>query len=303
MNAKKKPSVLRQLPLHTMVWIGLLQVILFAYVPMFGITIAFQDFSLSSGFFNSPWVGLKYFIEFFSDETFYMALKNTLILSVLRLIFCFPMPILLAIVLNEVRSPKLRKISQTVSYFPHFIAYVVVATLWIAILDTRGLVNTALMQMGFIQQPIEFWTDPGKFRTLAIIVENWKEIGWGAIIYIAAISGIDPGLYEAAQIDGASRLQRIRHITLPCISGTIAVMLILNMGNLFRGNLDQSVLLGNAFNKSTSYILEYYSLDMGFETMRHSFATAVSFFQSVLSLVLVILANWFSGRVSDKKMF
>lgn len=303
MNAKKKPSVLRQLPLHTMVWIGLLQVILFAYVPMFGITIAFQDFSLSSGFFNSPWVGLKYFIEFFSDETFYMALKNTLILSVLRLIFCFPMPILLAIVLNEVRSPKLRKISQTVSYFPHFIAYVVVATLWIAILDTRGLVNTALMQMGFIQQPIEFWTDAGKFRTLAIIVENWKEIGWGAIIYIAAISGIDPGLYEAAQIDGASRLQRIRHITLPCISGTIAVMLILNMGNLFRGNLDQSVLLGNTFNKSTSYILEYYSLDMGFETMRHSFATAVSFFQSVLSLVLVILANWFSGRVSDKKMF
>ena len=303
MNAKKKPSVLRQLPLHTMVWIGLLQVILFAYVPMFGITIAFQDFSLSSGFFNSPWVGLKYFIEFFSDETFYMALKNTLILSVLRLIFCFSMPILLAIVLNEVRSPKLRKISQTVSYFPHFIAYVVVATLWIAILDTRGLVNAALMQMGFIQQPIEFWTDPGKFRTLAIIVENWKEIGWGAIIYIAAISGIDPGLYEAAQIDGASRLQRIRHITLPCISGTIAVMLILNMGNLFRGNLDQSVLLGNAFNKSTSYILEYYSLDMGFETMRHSFATAVSFFQSVLSLVLVILANWFSGRVSDKKMF
>lgn len=303
MNVKKKPSVLRQLPLHTMVWIGLLQVILFAYVPMFGITIAFQDFSLSSGFFNSPWVGLKYFIEFFSDETFYMALKNTLILSVLRLIFCFPMPILLAIVLNEVRSPKLRKISQTVSYFPHFIAYVVVATLWIAILDTRGLVNTALMQMGFIQQPIEFWTDAGKFRTLAIIVENWKEIGWGAIIYIAAISGIDPGLYEAAQIDGASRLQRIRHITLPCISGTIAVMLILNMGNLFRGNLDQSVLLGNTFNKSTSYILEYYSLDMGFETMRHSFATAVSFFQSVLSLVLVILANWFSGRVSDKKMF
>lgn len=300
---KKKSSFIKQIPLQSMVWIGLIQVFLFAYVPMFGIIIGFQDYSLSGGFFDSPWVGLKHFAEFFQDSTFQMAFKNTVLLALIRLVCCFPMPIILALILNEVKSPRLKKVSQTASYFPHFVAYVVVAALWITILDTRGLANSALMGLGIIEQPIEFWTDPGKFRILAVIVENWKEMGWSAIIYVAAISGISPELYEAAQMDGATRLQRIWYITFPGISGTIAVMLILQVGNLFKGNLDQSMLLGNVFNKETSYIIEHYALDMGFKTMRHSFATAVSLFQSVLSLVLVLGANWLSGKISGKKMF
>lgn len=301
--SKKQQEFFKQIPLHTMVWIGLIQVILFCYIPMFGVMISFQDYTLANGFLGSPWVGFKHFIEFFQDTTFQMALKNTIIISLVRLVLCFPMPILLALILNEVRNTRLKKITQTVSYFPHFLAYVVVATLWISMLDNRGLVNSALLNLGITQQPIEFWTDPNKFRFLAVLVENWKEVGWGAIIYMAAISGISPELYEAAKIDGADRLQQIRYITFPCIAGTVAVMLILNVGNLFRGNLDQSVLLGNPFNRETSYIIEHYALDMGFKTMRYSFATAVNLFQSLLSLVLVLGANWASGKISGKKMF
>lgn len=301
--SKKNREFLKQVPLQTMVWMGIIQAIIFCYIPMFGIMISFQDYTLAGGFLGSEWVGLKHFVEFFKDTTFQMAFKNTIIMSLLKLVLCFPIPILLAVILNEVRSSKLKKITQTVSYFPHFLAYVVIAALWINLLDTRGLVNTLLLNIGVIEQPIEFWTNPGKYRLLAIFVENWKEMGWGAIIYMAAIAGISPEYYEAAKIDGASRMQQIKYITLPYISGTIAVMLILSIGNLFKGNLDQSMLLGNAFNRETSYIIEHYALDMGFNTMRYSFATAVNLFQSVLSLVLVLGANWASGKISGKKMF
>lgn len=294
---------MKQLPLQIIAWIGLTYVFLFAYVPMFGIVIGFQDYNIAKGFIDSPFVGFKHFEEFFADPEFYRAAYNTVILAVMKILFCFPLPILLAVAFSEMPGQRFRKVTQTVSYFPHFMSYVVVATLWLALLDEKGPVNMALVNLGVISSPIEFWYDAEKFRWLAVLVDNWKEIGWSSIIYFAAISGIDPGLYEAAEIDGAGRIHRILYITLPSIIGTIVIMLIMSVGSLFRGNLDQSVLLGNAFNKSTSYILELYSLDMGFKTMRQSYATAVSLFQSLLSLILVLLANKISGKVSGNKLF
>ncbi len=294
---------MKQLPLQIMVWLGLLFILLFAYVPIFGIIIGFQDYNIGKGFLSSPFVGFKHFKEFLSDAAFYNAALNTIILALMKLVFCFPLPILLAVIFNELPNQRLRKFSQTASYFPHFMAYVVVATLWLSLLSVRGPLNIFLMNIGAISSPIEFWYESSLFRWLAIIVENWKEVGWGSIIYFAAISGIDTSLYEAAEIDGASRIQKISFITLPSIRGTIIIMFILAMGGLFRGNLDQSVLLGNPFNKSSSYILELYSLDMGFKTMRQSYATAVGLFQSFISLALVLSANKISGKLSGSKIF
>ncbi|MDI6617810.1 MAG: ABC transporter permease subunit [Clostridiales bacterium] len=296
-------SIKRQMPLQAMVLPGIIVLLIFSYLPMFGIIIAFKDFTIAKGFLGSPWVGLKHFISFFTDSTFIMAMKNTVILSLLRLLICFPAPIIFALILNEIPYLRYKKVVQTSSYFPHFIAYVVVAALWSNLLDPRGLVNNFLIGTGLISKPIEFWTDSGKFRILAIIVDIWKEIGWGAIIYIAAIAGINPELYESAKIDGASRIKQIIYITLPSIASTIAIMFILSIGGLFRGNLDQSYLFGNAFNKQTSYIIEYYVLDMGFKTMRYSFATAVNLFQSLISLILLVFANWLSGRISGNRIF
>ena len=295
----KRPSSM-SISLQAMALCGILSLFLFSYLPMFGITIAFQDYTLSSGFFSSPFVGLKHFYEFLHDPTFYMAAKNTLILSLLKLAVCFPIPIFLALVLNELPFPRFKGAVQTISYFPHFIAYVVVAGLWLNLLDARGLVNNALTGLGLARGPTEFWTETAWYWPLVIIIELWKESGWGSLIYVAAISGINAELYEAARIDGAGKIKQIIHITLPCISGTIIVMLILATGGILRGNLDQSVLFGNTFNKSASYIIEKYVLDMGFGTMRYSFASAVSLLQGVLSLFLVIGTNWLSRKITGK---
>lgn len=293
----------RQLPYQLMVLPGMVFLFIFAYIPIAGLVIAFQDYSLSTSYFNNPWVGLKHFEAFLKDATFWMAFKNTIQLSLLRMFIVFPMPIILALALNEIPSLRLKKTVQTCSYFPHFMAYVVVAALWQDVLSNGGLLNNLLMQAGLISSPIAFWTDPGKFKALATIVELWKGTGWSAIIYFAAISGINSELYEAAKIDGAGRFAQMRYITIPEIAGTIIIMFILSIGGLVSGNLSISQLLGNAFTKSESYIIEYYTLEMGLGTMRFSFATAVGMFQSVISVLLVLLANFLSKKYEDVGLF
>lgn len=293
----------RQLPYQLMIWPGMIFLVIFAYIPIAGLVIAFQDYSLSTSYFNNPWVGLKHFQSFLKDTTFWMAFRNTIQLSLLRMCIVFPMPILLALALNEIPSLKLKKTVQTCSYFPHFMAYVVVAALWQDVLSNNGLINNLLMQVGLTSEPISFWTDPAKFKGLATFVELWKGTGWSAIIYFAAISGINSELYEAAKIDGAGRFAQIRYITIPEITNTIIIMFILSIGGLVSGNLSVSQLLGNAFTKSESYIIEYYTLEMGLRTMRYSFATAVGMFQSVISVFLVLLANFFSKKYEDVGLF
>ena len=293
----------RQLPYQIMVWPGMIFLFIFAYIPIAGLLIAFQDFSLSTSYFNNPWVGMKHFQAFMSDSTFWMAFKNTIELSLLRMFFIFPMPIILALALNEIPALKFKKTVQTCSYFPYFMAYVVVAALWKDILSNTGLLNNTLMGLGLIQEPISFWTDPDKFKALATLVDMWKSTGWNAIIYFAAITGINSEQYEAARIDGAGRVAQIRYITLPGIMNTIIIMFLLSIGGLVSGNLNISQLLGNAFTKSQSYIIELYTLDMGLGTMRYSFATAVGMFQSVISVVLVFFANFLSKKYQDVGLF
>jgi putative aldouronate transport system permease protein len=292
-----------QLSLQLMVIPGMLFLLVFAYVPLAGNVIAFQNFKIASGFGGSEFVGLANFKEMFSDPTFYLAMKNTIWLSLFYLIVVFPAPLLFALMINEIPFVRLRKVVQTTSYLPYFISFAMVASMWIILLDNKGAVNQTLETLRLIRHPIEFWTEPGLFRPLATLVSLWKEVGWGAIIYLAAIAGVNPDLYEAAKIDGAGRIKRIRHITLPSLIPLFAILFILKIGTLFTGNLDQSVLLGNSFNKDTSYVIEYYSLQMGLELTRYSYATAVSLFQALASIILVLFANWFSGRVSGNRLF
>lgn len=292
-----------QLVLQMMVMPGLIFLLVFAYIPMFGIVIAFQDYRITSGIMNSNWVGLKHFIDIFTDPQFASATWNTIILSLLNIFIVFPAPLVFALILNEIPFLKLKKITQTSSYLPHFLAWVSVATMWTLLLDPQGMVNQLLVSIGFIERPIAFWSQPQYFRILAVLVSIWKGLGWGAIIFLASIAGINPELYEAATIDGAGRLRRIVNITLPSISRIFYVLLVLNIAGLVRGNLDLSYLLGNVFTRSVSYVLEFYTLDMGLNLMRYSFATAVGLFQSVISLILVVFANWASGKVSGNRLF
>lgn len=303
MKQTTRIKVRNQLVYQLMALPALAALIIFSYIPMAGLIIAFQDYSLSTSYFANPFVGFKHFREFLADGTFWMAARNTVELSLLRIVFVFPAPILLALALNEIPSLRFKKVVQTASYFPHFMAFVVVAALFQDILGTYGLVNTTLINLGLIEKPIEFFTDPNKFKALATIVTIWKSIGWNAIIYFAAISGVNIELYESAQIDGAGRIARIRYITLPSIMNTIIIMFLFSIGGLVSGNLDISMLLGNIFTKSQSYILEYYTLDMGLNTMRYSFATAVGMFQSIISVALVLLANFLSKKYSEVGLF
>ena len=221
---------------QTFALLGILYFAVFAFVPMFGIIIAFKNFKLASGipgFFTSEWVGLKWMLEFVNDLNFWQIIRNTVVISVLKLIFTFPVPIIFAILLNEVRKQGLKRIVQTASYLPHFISWVVVSGMVFSFLNAQsGLVNEVLQYFGLIDKPISFLSDPKYFWFIMVASDIWKEMGWWTIIFLAAIAGVDPTLYEAAVVDGASRLQRIFYITVPSIKATIIIVLILSIGNL-----------------------------------------------------------------------
>lgn len=294
------------------VWIGLLFIILFKVLPLFGIIIAFKDYNIASGiegiFANDNWVGLKHFQDFFSDPNFLPLLKNTLALSLWKLVFTFPIPIFLAIVINELVNTKYKRIVQTVSYLPYFFSWVVITGLITVFCSSTGVINTALQSLGLISEPIAFLTSPGLFRPVAVFSAVWKETGWWTIIFLSAITSIDSNLYEAATIDGASRWQCIRYITLPALKPTIFVVLILAIGGLMAGglgggNFSQAYLLQNGGNMETADILETYVLRTGMLRGRYSFATAAGLFQSVVSLVLVYSANAISRKVNGSGLY
>lgn len=299
----------QQKQLQLFVWLGLLFLLIFHYLPMFGIIIAFKDYKISSGIIGmltSEFVGFKHFIAFFTDFRFGQLFFNTLSLSVLKLLFTFPLPIFLALVLNECRSKWIKRTVQTVSYLPYFISWVIVAGFCQILLSNTGAVNDLIESLTGAR--LQFLTSPSLFRPLAVFTAIWKETGWWSIIFLAAITGIDPSLYEAAEIDGASRMKRIRCITLPGITPTITVVLILALGNLLGGglsgsNFEQSYLLGNMGNNETSEILQTYILNIGLSKGRYSYATAAGLFQSVISVTLVFISNFISKRVSGEGLF
>lgn len=312
-SAKRVWRTLRQQKFYQIsVLIGIAYLLVFAYVPMVGLIIAFKNFKLSSGipgFFTSEWVGFKWFLEFYRDISFWQIIRNTVVISLLKILFTFPIPILFAIALNEVRKEGLKRFAQTASYLPHFISWVVVSGMLFSFLNSQnGVVNQLLMAVGWIDKPISFLASGSYFWPMLVLSDIWKEMGWWTIIFLAAIAGVDPTLHEAAVVDGAGRMQRILYVTLPSIKTTIIVVLILALGNLFGGglggsNFEQAYLLGNPVNNSVSEIIQTYTLKMGLAQGRYSYATAIGLIQSVISLTLILVSNYSAKKASGVGLF
>ncbi len=301
----------KQLPLQLFVLAGIVYIFIFSYIPMFGIIMGFKNYDIVmgiKGIFTSEWVGFKYFIEFFNDYNFGLLMKNTIFISVLKMIFTFPLPIIFAIMINEIRTIRFKKMVQTASYLPHFISWVVISGISFRFFSNDGILNTIMKNLNLTDKPTGFLTNPDLFWGLIISLDVWKELGWWTIIFLAAITGVSQDIYESATIDGAGRLKRIWYITLPCIKPTIVVVLILALGNLFGGglsgsNFEQCFLLGNTMNSSASSIIQTYVFKVGLAQGRYAYATAVGLIQSVISLVLILTSNFFAKRISGSGLF
>jgi putative aldouronate transport system permease protein len=279
----------------------LIHVIIFKYIPIWGWVLAFQNYWPGKSVFQQTWVGLDNFRDLFNDPVFYQVLRNTLAMSIIKLVMGTVASIALALIINEVRFMPFKKAAQTISYLPHFISWVVAANLVRDALSTDGgIVNDVLLSLNIIKEPIMFLGIPKLFWWIIGISHVWKEVGWGAIIYLAAIAGIDPSLYEAAVIDGAGRLKQMWYITLPSIKPTISILLIMNMGYLLSSGFEQQYLLQNGRVIDYARVFTIYELDYGIKMMRYSFATAVGIFRSVVSLVLVFAANQFAKRFGQE---
>ena len=302
----------RQIEIQFFALAGVLYLLLFSVIPMFGIILAFKSYKITSGIqgiFSSEWIGLKYFREFFTDYRFAELLRNTIAISTLKMIFAFPVPIILAILISECHNKPFKRLIQTASYLPNFVSWVLVYGISSALLSQNsGVINQLLVKLGIVSHGIPFLTDPDYFWGTTVVLSIWKSSGWWAIIFLAAISGIDSTLYEAAGIDGAGRLKRIWHITLPGIKGSIVTVLILSIGSFLGGgmvgsNFEQSFLMGNTVNNATSEIIQTYAFKMGMAQGRFSYATAVDLIQSVLSIFLVIISNQAAKKVSGEGLF
>lgn len=281
---------------------GILYLLIFKYGPMFGLMIAFKDYDPYSGvagIFASPWVGLANFNKFFESYYFGRIMGNTLIISMYKLLFGFPAPILFALLLNELRGKRFKKTVQTISYIPHFISWVIVAAMLSSLLTTdNGMINVILNRCGL--RSISFLTNPKYFRTVLVLSDIWKSIGFGSIVYLAAITGVDQEQYEAADIDGANRLQRILYITLPSISSVVVIMLIFRVGGLLDAGFEQVFLLYSPSVYKTADIIDTFVYRVGLEEHDYSYSVAVSFFKSVVAAVLLLSANFISRRISDE---
>ncbi|WP_205739270.1 ABC transporter permease subunit [Halocella sp. SP3-1] len=281
----------------------IIYVIIFKYIPIWGWIIAFQNYWPAKGILEQTWVGLENFRMLFEDPIFYQILRNTLAMSIIKLVFGMFFSILLALMLNEVRNLLFKKFTQTISYLPHFISWVVGANLVMNILSTDGgIINNILLNLHIIDKPIMFMGIPKLFWWVVGASHVWKTVGFGAILYLASMTSISPSLYEAATIDGASRLQRIWYITLPGIKPVIIILFIMNIGQLMNVGFEQIYLLSNGRVIEYSRIFTIFELDYGLKMMRYSFATAVGIFRSVVSLVLVFGANHVAKQMGEERL-
>jgi putative aldouronate transport system permease protein len=272
------------------------------YIPMYGVQIAFKDFKASKGIWESEWVGLKWFRRFFSSSQFWPVIRNTLSLSFLQILLGFPVPILLAILLNQVRNQRFRKFVQSVVYSPHFISIVVLAgMLYIFLSPRNGFVNTVIKFFG--GQPIFFLGEAKYFKITFVLSGIWQHAGWSAIIYIAALAGISPDLYEAAQVDGANKWQRVWHIDLPGILPTIVMMLILEMGKVMNLGFQKAYLLQNAQNLAASEIISTYIYKVGLINAQYSYSTAINLFNNIVNIILLVSMNSLSRRITENSLW
>ncbi|MGO4542605.1 ABC transporter permease [Paenibacillus sp. 2TAB19] len=280
---KKKYLYLLLLP-------GIVYFLVFNYVPMYGVIIAFKDFNFAKGIWNSPWIGFENFRYMFGLSDFYTVFWNSLYLSFLKLVIGFPFPIILALFLNEMRNRTYQKITQTIIYLPHFISWVIIGGILINFLSPSwGVLNLFLKQLGI--EPIFFLADNDYFRPLVVLSSIWKDSGWESIIYLAAIASINSELYEAASIDGASRLQRLWYVTIPSIKSTIVILLILRLGHIMNNGFEQIFVLQNPMNLGVSEVFETYAYRVGILGGRFSFGATVGLFTSVIGLIFLLASN------------
>ncbi len=281
---------------------GLLFYILFHYAPMYGLTIAFKDYSQAWGIMGSPWVGLEHFKTFFGSIYSWQIIRNTLLINLYVLVFCFPMPIILALLLNELRSQMFKKTVQTITYLPHFISMVVMCGMIVNFVAPSGII-TQLVNFVTGKNYVNLLHEAKFFRPIYIISALWKDIGWNSIIYLAAISGLDMELYEAAQIDGAKKLRQLWHITLPGIAPTIIILLIMQVGHMMSVGSDKILLLYNPVIYETADVISTHVYRKGLVENDPSYSAAVGLFNSVINCVLVYGANWFSRKVSETSLW
>ncbi|GIO59333.1 ABC transporter permease [Paenibacillus cineris] len=279
----------------------MITVLVFSYFPMYGITIAFKDYNASKGIMGSPWVGFKYFTTFFHDPMAFRVLKNTLLLGLYTLLWSFPAPIILALLFNELRNKHFKKIVQTVSYFPHFISVVIVAGMLKDFTARDGLFNQIITYFG--GTPIMFLLEPGYFRTIFISSGIWQGVGFGTIIYLAALSGIDPTYYDVAEVDGASRWKKIVHITWPSIKPTTIILLIFALGGILGSDFQKIILLYSPETYSVADVIGSYVYRQGILGARYEYTTAIGLFMSVISFVILYITNWVSRKVSETSLF
>jgi putative aldouronate transport system permease protein len=281
----------------------ILYVILFTYVPLWGWTMAFQNFRPQRTFFQQEWVGLKWFQFLFEDKVFLKTIRNTLAMSVINTTLGFITAIGFALLLNEVRKILFKRFIQTISYLPHFLSWVIVTGLVSAMLTTdSGAVNSAFVALGFIKEPVLWLAEPKYFWGIVGITYVWKEVGWNTIIYLAAISGIDPNLYEAAEIDGANRYQKMWRITLPCIKPTIIILLIMSVGNILNAGFELQYLLRNGMVMDVSDTIDVYVLVYGLRSSNYSLATAAGMFKNIVNITLIFIANEIAKRAGEERL-
>lgn len=294
--------VRKNISLYLLLIPGIIYLIIFKYIPIGGLVMAFQDFNVFKSFWGSEWVGMQQFQKLFSSPDFYRIFRNTLLINSYKIIFGFPLPIFLAIMLNEIRFTPLKKVSQTIVYLPHFLSWIIVSGLFINILSaSNGIVNQMIKACG--GNAISFMSDTRWFRTVLVVTDTWKEMGWSAIVYIAAIAGVDQELYEAARVDGASRIRQIWHITLPGIASTIVLMFILKLGSIMSGGFDQVLTMYNAAVYEVGDIIQTYVYRIGLGKQQYSFSAAVGMFNSIIGFILTVLGNFVSKKFSGRSIW
>lgn len=297
-----------QRALHLMLLPGLVCLLLFCYLPMYGIVIAFQDYQLGDAIGISRWVGFQHFIDFFHTRDVWQILRNTIAMSMLGLLIGFPVPILFALLLNECQNQGYKRVVQTISYLPHFISWVVVTAIVMQFLSNDGgAVNELLLSLHIIDEPIMFMGEPRYFWMIVVLSDVWKNVGWNTIIYLSAISSINIELYDAASIDGANRVQKARHVTIPGIGPTVTILLILQISKLLNTSFEEIMLftndMKNSMVKDVAEVIDTYVLRYGIRQMRFSYASAVGLFRSVVSVLLLVTSNFISRKVTDSSLF
>jgi putative aldouronate transport system permease protein len=299
---RKWKRVLRNWQLYVFLIPTILYFLIFRYYPMYGLQIAFRNYKASKGIWGSQWVGMRNFQRFFATADFWQLLENTLAISVGNLIISFPVPIILALLLNQLPSKRYKKIVQTVIYAPHFISTVVmVGIIFLFFSPSSGIINHMIVAFG--GQPIHFMAEASMFRPLYIGSEIWQGAGWGSILYLAALASINPELHEAAVVDGANKLQRVWHIDIPGILPTVVIMFILNSGKVMAVGFEKAYLMQTSLNISTSEIIATYVYKRGLLNSQFSFSATVGMFESVVNLVLIVTVNFISRKVSDSSLF